>query len=377
MSEYQYIAFRAIDGPVSEDNLKYMRRQSSRAEVTPWSFDNEYHFGDFGGNAAEMLRRGYDFHLHYANFGERTIMIRLAAGLPDAKAAKAYFEADSLAFVKDKSGVGGNLRMSPFYEPGDLDEPENLEALVTQLMQLRAEILAGDLRPLYIAHLGISKDGNHDPDEETEVSVPAGLDQLTRGQRELAEFYNVSDALIEAAARNSPPMRKADDAGSDYNAWLARQSDAKKTQWLARVMAEQQAAVRAEILAAFREDQQVSTWPTAPSKRKVSELLAIAEEIEREQSRKSADASARRRAKRLADLAADPQPALRETEQLVNQRSSNSYAQIARLLADLREALAGSKQADLPETQARKLKAQHPTLALLTSELRKKGFLIR
>ena len=80
MSEYQYIAFRAIDGPVTEENLAYMRRQSTRAEVTPWAFDNEYHFGDFGGNAAEMLRRGYDFHLHYADFGQRTIMIRLPNG---------------------------------------------------------------------------------------------------------------------------------------------------------------------------------------------------------------------------------------------------------------------------------------------------------
>ncbi len=31
MSEYQYVAFRAIDAPVSEKNLAYMERQSSRA----------------------------------------------------------------------------------------------------------------------------------------------------------------------------------------------------------------------------------------------------------------------------------------------------------------------------------------------------------
>jgi len=37
MSEYQRVAFRAIDGPVSEKNLEYMRQQSSRAKVTPWS----------------------------------------------------------------------------------------------------------------------------------------------------------------------------------------------------------------------------------------------------------------------------------------------------------------------------------------------------
>ena len=69
MSEYQYVAFRAIDAPVSEKNLEYMRRQSSRAKITslvvskrislwrvPWKR---------GGNA---YRRGYDIHLHYGEF---------------------------------------------------------------------------------------------------------------------------------------------------------------------------------------------------------------------------------------------------------------------------------------------------------------------
>ncbi|MBW3597483.1 MAG: hypothetical protein KY475_09445 [Planctomycetes bacterium] len=87
MSEYQYVAFRAVDAPVSEKNLEYMERQSSRAEITPWSFDNSYHYGDFRGNALEMLRRGYDVHLHYANFGARKLMIRLPHGLPDPEAA--------------------------------------------------------------------------------------------------------------------------------------------------------------------------------------------------------------------------------------------------------------------------------------------------
>jgi hypothetical protein len=39
MSEYQYVAFLAIDGPVSDENLEFMREQSSRAEITPWSSD--------------------------------------------------------------------------------------------------------------------------------------------------------------------------------------------------------------------------------------------------------------------------------------------------------------------------------------------------
>jgi hypothetical protein len=52
MSEYQVVAFRAVDGPVSAENLAYMERQSSRAEITPWSFDK----GD-GSIAVEHARK--------------------------------------------------------------------------------------------------------------------------------------------------------------------------------------------------------------------------------------------------------------------------------------------------------------------------------
>jgi hypothetical protein len=99
MIKYQHVSFRAIDGPVSEENLEFMRQQSSRAEITPWSFDNEYHYGDFRSKAAEMLRRGYDFHFHYANFGARKLMIRLPNGLPDPKAAEPYFEEEALSLA--------------------------------------------------------------------------------------------------------------------------------------------------------------------------------------------------------------------------------------------------------------------------------------
>src|SRR5436305_2631635 len=141
MSEHQYVAFRAIDGPVSEKNLEFMRRQSSRAEITPWSFDNEYHFGDFRGNEVEMLRRGYDLHLHYANFGVRKLLIRLPHGLPDPEAAKPYFGEDGFEFLPDKRGPGGILLIEPYHEVDDLDELWDFDDLIERLISVRAEIL--------------------------------------------------------------------------------------------------------------------------------------------------------------------------------------------------------------------------------------------
>jgi hypothetical protein len=375
MSEYQYVAFRAIDAPVSETNLQFMHKQSTRADITAWSFDNEYHFGDFHGNAAEMLRRGYDFYFHYANYGTRTLMFRLPNGLLDAAAAEPYFDGESLYFTKDKQGSGGVLGVDPAYDAGSFDDLLEPEGMIERLLPLRAEILEGDLRPLYLAHLAVASDMNHDPEEADDVPIPAGLNKLTRAQRAMCEFYGISDALIAAAARNSPPLPAGTDSGKDYAAWLARQPEAVKNGWLNQLMLDRNAPVRAEMLAEFQKSQTTKSWPTSRAGRSVAQMQTEAEDIQIETDRKEAEAGAVKRAKMLRGMAADPMKTVRETDQLVQVRSGDNYHRIAMLLADLREALAGTDQAALPEQQARLLKQKYPTLNLLTKELREQGFL--
>ena len=375
MSEYQYVAFRAIDGPVSESDLKFMEKQSSRAEITPWSFENEYQYGDFRGDAAAMLRRGYDFHFHYANFGVRKLMIRLPNGLPDPKAATPYLDGEGLQFAKDKNGPGGILCIEPFFESGELEDLWEFDGVLDRLLPLRAEILGGDLRPLYLAHLAVASDSNHNPEEGKEGAVPAGLGKLTDAQDALAELYGLSEALIAAAARNAPALPARSDAQNQYDEWIQRQPEAAKNGWLAQLMADPHSAVRREILAEFQKTERSPSWSTTPPDRTVADLHAAAEEIQQELDRKNAEKAARQRAKKLSEMAADPTRTLRKTEELVKQRSTASYRETATLLGDLREALEGGEEPDLPEKHARKLTAKHPTLKMLASELRRKGFL--
>ena len=372
MSEHQYVAFRAVDGPVSEENLQFMRRQSTRAEITPWTFDNEYHWGDFRGNAAEMLRRGYDFHLHYANFGIRKILIRLPCGFPDPAAAKAYWIDHGVEFSRDKQAGGGILEISPFYEPGELEDVYEIEEMVERLMGLRAEIMAGDLRPLYLAHLAAARDQNHNPDTK-EAPVPAGLKSLSKSQQALAEFYDISPSLIAAAAQGAPPLPDRPQREHDFAHWIGRQKVADKDRWLATWMADPHSSARRELMQAYQSDNQEPCWPTIELGRMISDLETAAEKIEQEAELKKA--AARARTKRLQQMAANPLPTLRETEKLVEERTGHAYARIAQHLAELREALANSPQASLAEDHARKLKQKHPTLKLLSSELKKKGLL--
>jgi hypothetical protein len=377
MSEFQYIGFRAAEKPVRDKDLEYMPKQSSRAEITPWSFDNEYHYGDFRGDPLTMLRRGYDLHLHYANFGIRKLLIRLPCNLPAAPGAKPYFASDGLQFLKDERGPGGILSIDPFHEPGEQDELWNVEEFLDRLVPLRGEILEGDLRPLYLAHLAIRCDGEHDPEETTEGLVPAGLGKLTAPQRALAELFGLSEALIAAAAEGNPGQPEQEDLGDLQARWLEGLPQATKDAWLLDWLADAHSSARSEMLAEFGKSRPTAAWPTVQRDRTIAELEAAAEDIDKKAVRAAAEKAARQRVKRLAGMAADPAPTLRETERLVRLRSRDSYLEIATLLKDLREALGGTRQAGLAEQQAQKLKKDHPTLHLLTSELRRAGFVAK
>ena len=374
MSEYQYVGFRAIEKPVSSADLEFMRSQSSRAEVTPWTFDNEYHFGSFRGNSQEMLRRGYDIHFHFANFGIRKLQIRFPSCLHDDPAMKPYFADGLLEFLKDKQGEGGTLSIEPYHESGDFDYITDVEEFIDRLAPLRAEILDGDLRPLYLAHLAMCYDHENDPDDTTEAPVPVGLENLTRAQQTLAELYGLSDSLIAAAAEGVPKLASKP-AEDQFAPWIRSLPQSTKDQWLTSLMSGSQENVKSEIRCAFRKDRQQPAWPCVLKGRTITELMNAEEEIHQAAVAKAASDAAKQRAKKLAKIAEDPSALLRETVELAKKRSTDNYIKIAKILSEVREALAGTKQAGLAERHAQLLKAEHPTLRSLHSELRKQGLL--
>jgi hypothetical protein len=50
MSEYQIVMFRAIDRPLTDNQLAFMDRQSSRAEFSKLEFNVEYRYSSFRGD---------------------------------------------------------------------------------------------------------------------------------------------------------------------------------------------------------------------------------------------------------------------------------------------------------------------------------------
>ena len=91
MSEYQYYEFRS-DRPArsTEEQMAELRRLSTRAEITPTSFTNTYHWGDFKGDPRKLMHEYFDAFVYVANWGTHRLMFRIPGNLLDAETAPAY-----------------------------------------------------------------------------------------------------------------------------------------------------------------------------------------------------------------------------------------------------------------------------------------------
>lgn len=375
MSEYQFVHFLTLDRPLDDKQLEFMQRQSSRAEVTKWEFTNEYHFGDFHGDAREMLRRGYDVHLHYANFGIRKLMFRLPAGLPcDRQTWKAFQSDYGLDWHADKQGRGGILEIQPEADAGTYNEDVfEVDELLAEIAPVRDLLMAGDLRPLYVAWLACNDD-----DEATEPPVPAGLNKLPPSLIAMAEFYEIGDDLLESVAERSPQLpKRGDDSDTRTKSWIARQSKDELQELVTRMLTEDVAGVRGETLARIRSESGATAWPVSEPSRTLGELRAAADIAHQQRKQRDAQAKEKARRERLAEIAANPQKLIAQAAALVKQRSTRSYEEAAQSLADLREALGRKDGLRLAQLAAEKLRRENPTLKHLVSALRKHGLLVK
>src|SRR5262245_28264130 len=105
MSEYQYYEFRAFDKPLTEKQQAELRALSTRAEITAYSFTNEYHWGDFKGNPDVLMEKYFDAFFYIANWGTRRLMFRLPRDLLDLDAMRPYFVGDTFSLQTHRDCV--------------------------------------------------------------------------------------------------------------------------------------------------------------------------------------------------------------------------------------------------------------------------------
>jgi hypothetical protein len=234
-----------------------VREFSTRARITATSFTNEYQWGDFRGDPGDLMRRYYDAHLYLANWGTHRIMLRLPRALLDPDVAGQYCVDDQVTVAV--TGEHVIIDMVSEDEEGEWDE--DAEDALPAIVGIRAELAAGDLRPLYLAWLSAygvweRDEGAFDEEDEDmrEPPVPAGLQSLTAAQRALADFLRLDADLLDVAAEASPSRPAVQDDPGALAARIASLPDGEKGRLLLLVAQDQGARAKMELLRKFRGD---------------------------------------------------------------------------------------------------------------------------
>jgi hypothetical protein len=338
VSEYQYYEFVAVDRPLDDRQLGEVRGLSTRAHITPTSFVNSYEWGDFRGNPLVLVERYYDAFLYLANWGTRRLSFRVPARLLDLPTAQRYCVGDAAT-----ARAGGEyLVIDLLSEDEEGDEPDwGGEGLLSAIVPVRAELVVGDLRLLYLAWLLCVQD-HHVPD---------------------AEFLRIDPDLLAVAQRApaaEPPME-------DMAGWVANLPVAEKDAALLTLLRGDDPHLRAGLLRRFR-----GTTPSLPGNRTAGELRAAAEarwkdrvRAEEDRKRRAAEERERervaQRARRLATLAAEGDRVWARVDAMIDTKKPVEYDRAVALLEDLRD-VAGPTEFARRVAELRLRHARKPSL---------------
>ncbi|HYP77607.1 MAG TPA: hypothetical protein VER12_16660 [Polyangiaceae bacterium] len=270
MSEYQCYEFVALERPLTAKQMAELRAVSTRAEITPTRFRNEYHWGDFKGDAAKLVARYFDAHLYFANWGTRRLMLRLPSKQVATKSLRPYFVGD--ATRASRTGQHVIVDLCSDQDGSNYDENGADEGSLAALTPLRTELARGDFRIAYLAWLLALQAGDV-AEDAIEPLVPPGLSNLTAAQQAMVEFLRLDRDLVTAAVSASPAL--ANDSAAARR-WVLALSPREKDCWLERAFEDPDLALGAELLRSFREQTQI---PPRGPRRRAAELLATAEDV--------------------------------------------------------------------------------------------------
>lgn len=356
MSEYQYYEFLAVDRPLDEADRGVLRELSSRARITSWSFTNFYEWGDFRGDPAALMERWFDLHLYLASWGERRLMVRLPKRLVERAAIEPFIRGDYPALLRD---AGENLILDIIVEEVEPDEnwDDDGSGWLAALAPLRDDLLAGDLRPLYLLWLiAVERDAFQDDEPEP----LRGIAPLTPALEAFADFFGIDADLVQAAAERSGEV--ASPSPEAVRQSIEAMADAEKTELLAR-LAEGDRHVATELRRAIRSRQRQGAEASTRPVRTVGELRSRAGEIRLARERDEAERAAAER-RRLAEeaekarriridaVARRGEGVWDEIEIEIERRNASGYDAAAELLADLRVI---AEERDEAESFARRL----------------------
>lgn len=344
MSEYQYYEFQALDQPLDEKTIQALRDISTRAQITPTSFVNEYNYGDFKGSPVKLIEKYFDAFLYVANWGTREFMLKVPLRLVNFDLVKEYCGGENVTAYKK----GENL-IFEFTTETDDPEWEEGEGWLSSLVTLRSDILHGDYRCLYLGWLYCAQMGDFEYDE-FEPPVPPNLGNLNGPLKNLVDFMRIDTDLVTVAAENSASATVAQAVDQKaLSAWIAKLPIEEKDEILLLLIQGHDPHLGAELVQRYQSaitgnhsheaDKTPRTVADLISKREMhtaDRKRRVAEKAAKEKARKARERVVIRE-KYLGELVKREDQVWRQVDELIGTKRQADYDSAVRLLVDLRD----------------------------------------
>ena len=149
MSEYQYHEWQTVDRLLTPTEQAAVNKLSSHIEVSPIKAVVTYNWGDFNHDPRQVLLKYFDAYFYQANWGSMRLMFRFPKGFLEEEQIGPYWDGEYVSVET----IGDYQLLDVDFNPEDGSWLEETELDLSDFIPLRAALMEGDYRLLYLAWL--------------------------------------------------------------------------------------------------------------------------------------------------------------------------------------------------------------------------------
>jgi hypothetical protein len=382
MSEYQYYEWQTVDRILTAEEQNAVNNLSSHIEVSSSRAVVTYNWSDFRHNPKQVLLKYFDAHFYLANWSSLRLMFRFPKGLIDKANIDPYCVDEYITFET----IGEYQVLDLDFNDEDGDGWMEAEAGLSPFIRLRADILDGDYRLLYLAWLnammvyGVPDDDEYEEDDpdlpayDREPPVPPGLKKLSPALQSFVHIFEIDPFLVQAAAEASPDPKK--ELAVDYYSLVKQLTRAECDEFLIR-LAEGEAGVGLALrkrLAAFlpQPERSQSAQP-----RTIQQLLQRAEQLNKAEKKRQVEAARQKHIAEMRVLAGREEQTWRKVENLLDngRKIASVYDEATGLLEKLKQLSEFQDTCDIFQHRIRYLAEKYSARSTLMGRWRTKGWI--
>lgn len=381
MSEFQYHEWQTIDRVLTPDEQTTVNKLSSHITVSSSKAVVTYHWSDLRHDPKQVLLKYFDAYFFRANWGSLRLMFRFPKELLDQTESEPYLDGENVSLET----IGEYQVLDIKFNPVDGGWMQETNADLSDFISLRADLLQGDYRLLYLTWLKEmlsygEPDEGQDEDEDSrshdfEPPVPPDLKQLSPALQNIVRVFDIDPFLVQAAAEASP--QKNNPLAVDYYELIGRLPRAECDDFLTRLV-EGNASIGLALRKRLSDFLPQDKTPQLTGKRTLRDLLQLSRQLKEVEEKRQTEEARKKFIVEMKSLAGREAQVWQAVDQLLGngRKIASVYDEATTLLEKLQQLSEFQDTCDIFHTRVLRLAKKYASRPSLMERWRHHGWLV-